>query len=48
MMYTQALKRIASNQGVLQLLFANSSRSIRVGLVNQSTQNFSIISNEQV
>ena len=48
MMYTQGLKRLASNQATLQLLFASSSRSVRVGLVNQSAQSFSIISNEQV
>lgn len=48
MMYTQGLKRLASNQAALQLLFANSSRSVRVGMVNQSAQSFSVVSTEQV
>ncbi len=48
MMYTQGLKRLASNQATLQLLFASSSRTIRVGLINQSAQTFSVINTEQV
>ena len=48
MMYTQGLKRLASNQGAINLLLATSSRTVRVGMVNQSAQSFSIISNEQV
>ena len=48
MMYTQGLKRLISHQGAIQLLLANSSRSLRVGLVNQSAQNFSGVNMAQV
>ena len=48
MMYTQGLKRLISHQGAIQLLLANSSRSLRVGIVNQSGQNFSAVNMAQV
>ena len=48
MMLNQGLKRLASNQAALQLLFASSSRSVRVAMINQSVQSFSIVNNEQV
>ncbi len=41
-------RRLASNAGVLQLLLASSSRSIRVGIVNQNMQAFSIVNVETV
>ncbi len=46
MMYTQGLKRLASNQAALQLLFGSSSRSM--GLLYRSAQTFSVINTEQV
>lgn len=48
MMYTQGLKRLVSHQGAIQLLLASSSRSLRVGIVNQSAQSFSLDNMAQV
>lgn len=41
-------RRLAANAGVLQLLLASSSRSVRVGMVNQSVQPFSFVNVETV
>ena len=48
MMYTQGLKRLISHQGAIQLLLGSSVRSLRVGIVNQSAQNFSSVNMAQV
>ena len=46
MMYTQGLKRLASNQAVLQLLFASSART--VNLAAAPIRAFSVVNTEQV
>lgn len=48
MMYTQGLKRLISHQGAIQLLLGSSVRSLRVGIINQSAQNFSSVNMAQV
>ena len=41
-------RRLATNAGVLQLLLASSSRSVRVGMINQNMKAFSIVNVETV
>ncbi len=45
-MYTQGLKRLASNQGVLQLLLASSSRTATIAAAPMRA--FTIVNTEQV
>ena len=46
MMYTQGLKKLVSNQAVLQLLFASSART--VNLAAAPMRAFSVVNSEQV
>jgi hypothetical protein len=45
-MNTQGLKRLASNQGVLQLLLASSSRTVTIAAAPMRA--FSVVNTEQV
>lgn len=49
MMYSQGLKRvITARSAVLNLLLGSSNRAVTVGLVNQSSQAFSVYNTEVV
>lgn len=46
MMYTQGLKRLTSNQGVIQMLLASSTRSVNFTVAPMRT--FAVVNSEQV
>ena len=46
MMYTQGLKRLASNQAVIQMLLASSSRTVNIAAAPMRA--FSVVNSEQV